>query len=177
MAKKSTWDGRDLVGPLNLSLFSSPYICFHQQSIINFDNCLRWCFKLQIRSNIQYFVNNLFWYVCSGFKDLFDWKHFIEILKDDIQVVETLPSAYAEIEPFSKTPISWSKVNIKVFFFLNLKWYVWLIDFLYSCGRWVTRMTYLGSQLKFISNERHNWLSFFVIFFLSVFPKYFNDSR
>ncbi|KAG4946579.1 hypothetical protein JHK87_042586 [Glycine soja] len=52
-----------------------------------------------------------YWGDASGFKDLFDWKHFIETLKDDIHVVETLPPAYAEIEPFSKTPISWSKAS------------------------------------------------------------------
>ncbi|KAK7328826.1 hypothetical protein VNO77_22950 [Canavalia gladiata] len=52
-----------------------------------------------------------YWADASGFKDLFDWKHFIETLKDDIHVVETLPPAYAETEPFSKTPISWSKVS------------------------------------------------------------------
>ncbi|CAJ1975755.1 unnamed protein product [Sphenostylis stenocarpa] len=52
-----------------------------------------------------------YWGDASGFKDLFDWKHFIETLKDDIHVVETLPPAYAEIEPFSKTPTSWSKVS------------------------------------------------------------------
>jgi len=101
--------------------------------MIEFDNCLRWCLKLQIRSNIQYFINNLFWYVCSGFKDLFDWKHFIETLKDDIQVVETLPPAYAEIEPFSKTPISWSKVNIKVYYF-NLCLINWFIVFLWKAS-------------------------------------------
>ncbi|XP_059432777.1 O-fucosyltransferase 35 [Corylus avellana] len=52
-----------------------------------------------------------FWADESGFKDLFDWQHFIETLKDDIHIVETLPPAYAVLEPFNKTPISWSKVT------------------------------------------------------------------
>ena len=54
----------------------------------------------------------LFQFICSGFKDLFDWRYFIESLKDDIHIVEKLPAEYAGIEPFVKTPISWSKVNI-----------------------------------------------------------------
>ncbi|GAB2291616.1 O-fucosyltransferase 35 [Dionaea muscipula] len=52
-----------------------------------------------------------YWADESGFKDLFDWKHFMETLKEDIHIVETLPSAFAEVEPFMKTPISWSKVS------------------------------------------------------------------
>ncbi|RYQ78851.1 hypothetical protein Ahy_Scaffold9g108599 isoform B [Arachis hypogaea] len=52
-----------------------------------------------------------YWADESDFKDLFDWRHFINTLKDDIHIVERLPDVYAGIEPFSKTPISWSKVN------------------------------------------------------------------
>ncbi|KOM47685.1 hypothetical protein LR48_Vigan07g138900 [Vigna angularis] len=51
-----------------------------------------------------------YWADDSGFKDLFDWKYFIHMLKDDVHIVEKLPHAYAGIEPFPKTPISWSKV-------------------------------------------------------------------
>jgi hypothetical protein len=52
-----------------------------------------------------------YWADDSGFKDLFDWKHFMETLKDEIHIVETLPPAYAGIEPFPKTLISWSKTS------------------------------------------------------------------
>ncbi|XP_019173459.1 PREDICTED: uncharacterized protein At1g04910 isoform X2 [Ipomoea nil] len=52
-----------------------------------------------------------YWADESGFKDLFDWQHFIETLKDDIHIVEELPPEPAGIEPFNKTPISWSKAS------------------------------------------------------------------
>ncbi|XP_074269318.1 O-fucosyltransferase 35 [Silene latifolia] len=52
-----------------------------------------------------------YWADESGFKDLFDWQHFMETLKDDVHVVENLPPEFSNIEPFKKTPISWSKVS------------------------------------------------------------------
>ncbi|PWA37177.1 GDP-fucose protein O-fucosyltransferase [Artemisia annua] len=52
-----------------------------------------------------------YWADESGFKDLFHWQHFIETLKEDVHIVETLPPEYAELEAFAKTPISWSKIG------------------------------------------------------------------
>ncbi|KAJ3677096.1 hypothetical protein LUZ60_002820 [Juncus effusus] len=52
-----------------------------------------------------------YWADDSEFKDLFNWKSFMETLKNEVHIVESLPAVYSEIEPFSKTLISWSKVN------------------------------------------------------------------
>ncbi|CAN0841418.1 O-fucosyltransferase 35 [Linum grandiflorum] len=52
-----------------------------------------------------------YWADDSDFKDLFNWQHFIETLEDEVHIVETLPVEYAKLEPFVKTPISWSKVS------------------------------------------------------------------
>ncbi|KAK6139675.1 hypothetical protein DH2020_026579 [Rehmannia glutinosa] len=52
-----------------------------------------------------------YWADESGFKDLFDWQYFIESLQGHINIIDALPPEYAGIEPFSKTPISWSKVS------------------------------------------------------------------
>jgi len=52
-----------------------------------------------------------YWADDSEFKDLFNWRYFIESLKEDIDIVETLPPEYSNIEPLAKAPISWSKVN------------------------------------------------------------------
>jgi hypothetical protein len=48
---------------------------------------------------------------CSDFGDIFDVRHFVESLQDDIQVVEELPADLAQIDPMMKAPVSWSKVT------------------------------------------------------------------
>ena len=46
---------------------------------------------------------------CSEFKDIFDVKHFVNTLKNDIQIVDRLPAQYEAINAHAVRPVSWSK--------------------------------------------------------------------
>ncbi|XP_051127328.1 O-fucosyltransferase 19-like [Andrographis paniculata] len=52
-----------------------------------------------------------FWKDPSEFSDIFDSGHFIDMLRDDIEILEKLPSEFESVVPLAKAPVSWSKAS------------------------------------------------------------------
>uniref|UniRef100_A0A2C9UA25 O-fucosyltransferase family protein n=1 Tax=Manihot esculenta TaxID=3983 RepID=A0A2C9UA25_MANES len=80
----------------------------------NFTQCIdqsRSRKKLEAKTNGYILINANGGLNQMRFGDLFNWQHFIETLKNEIHIVESLPPSYAGFEPLTKIPISWSKVS------------------------------------------------------------------
>lgn len=52
-----------------------------------------------------------FWDDPSEFKDIFDVHHFVDTLKEDVHIIDSLPASLKDVESLKKAPVSWSKAS------------------------------------------------------------------
>ena len=48
---------------------------------------------------------------CNEYNDIFDVHHFVDTLKEDVHIIDSLPTSLKKFESLKKAPISWSKVK------------------------------------------------------------------
>lgn len=58
-----------------------------------------------------YFFLRLCYFTCSNFEDIFDLRHFIDSLRDEVRIVKRLPKRFNRrygFQPLEMPPVSWS---------------------------------------------------------------------
>ncbi|XP_062112473.1 O-fucosyltransferase 19-like [Humulus lupulus] len=64
--------------------------------------------SLQVMSTLDH---NSYWNDSSNFRDIFDWETFVEVLKDGITIIDSLPPEYELVKPLAKIQVSFFQLS------------------------------------------------------------------